>query len=92
MSNSSDPSALDLYYPPYKATVYDSLFTGMVYGEGLAFTHPIFEPLHVITGAYIVAYVTSAYILLWVIPSKEGQCTLTVDGFQEKARFHFVSA
>jgi hypothetical protein len=64
MSNSSDPSALDLYYPPYKATVYDSLFTGMVYGEGLAFTHPIFEPLHVITGAYIVAYVTSAYILL----------------------------
>jgi hypothetical protein len=34
MSNNSDASALDLYYPPFKATVYDSLFTGMVYGEG----------------------------------------------------------
>ncbi|KAN0129157.1 hypothetical protein V8E53_013028 [Lactarius tabidus] len=46
MSNNSDASALDLYYPPFKATVYNSLFTGMVYG------------------AYIVAYVTSAYVLL----------------------------
>jgi hypothetical protein len=34
MSNNSDASSIDLYYPQYKAAVYDNLFTGMVYGEG----------------------------------------------------------
>lgn len=49
--------------------------------------------LHVITGAYIVVYATSVYVLLWVLLVKEGgQRTLMVDDFQEEPGFHFVSA
>jgi hypothetical protein len=46
MSNNSDASTLEFYYPQYKEAVYVNLFTGMVYG------------------AYITAYVISAYVLL----------------------------
>jgi hypothetical protein len=34
MSNNSDASTLDFYYPQYKEAVYGNLFIGIVYGEG----------------------------------------------------------
>lgn len=66
-----DPFALQFIetYRLYRVAVYSNLFNGIVYGEGQQ-TRPISKfflthcALNIITGAYIVAYVTSVYVLL----------------------------
>lgn len=78
MSNNSDAISPDFYYPQYKAAVYDNLITGVVYGKEQKTRCYLsilsYNVLGMVTGIYIVAYVTSAYILLWVMFSMEG-CT-----------------
>lgn len=56
---------LAAFYFQYKLTVYDNLFVGIVYGEE-QWTHHCYSIslTFLITGIYIVLYVTSVYILL----------------------------
>ena len=66
---SSDAPDAAAYYYQYKSTVYDNLFVGIVYGEGLRYRDlPLllqFLSRHaLVTGVYIVLYATSVHILL----------------------------
>jgi hypothetical protein len=57
----SHPSSSEFY----KSAVYSNLLTGIVYGEEQLLVQFISHcALHMITGAYILVYVTSVYVLL----------------------------
>ena len=71
-SDTPDPFELQtMFYYQYGVAVYSNLFTGIVYGERhkrLAVTRPTQFlnqcALNMITGAYIVVYVISTYVIL----------------------------
>jgi hypothetical protein len=56
------------YYDEYSGAVYSNLFIGIVYGEAqeTSRSRPILShcTTQMITGAYIVIYITSVYVLL----------------------------
>jgi hypothetical protein len=68
-SDSFDDSSFQVPYDQYGVAVYSNLLTRIVYGEGkknCRYSSKFLNhfALHMITGAYIMVYMTSVYILL----------------------------